>query len=61
VNKTFAVRKAGSQYRLAKLLGLSRQAVSQWGEAIPLGSLYRLRELRPRWFAEYRRWHAERT
>ena len=40
---------AGSQNELAKLLGISQAAVSQW-KKIPNGRLYQLMVLRPEWF-----------
>jgi predicted transcriptional regulator len=52
----FALRKAGSQTALAKVLGVTRQAVNQW-RSLPRLQVYRLRELRPRWAAEWRRGH----
>lgn len=30
-----AVKRYGSKYRLAQLLGITRQAVGQWGENLP--------------------------
>jgi len=30
-----AVKRHGSKYRLAQLLGITRQAVGQWGEDVP--------------------------
>lgn len=55
MDKEFALRKAGGEVSLAKLLGISRQAVSQWGERMPQLQLYRLKEMRPKWFAEFKR------
>lgn len=52
MDKEFAVRKAGSQAALARLLGKTRQAVHQWRD-IPTLRLYLLRELRPTWFVEF--------
>jgi len=40
---------AGSQCELAKLLGISQAAVSQW-KKVPSGRLYQLMVLRPKWF-----------
>ena len=52
MTKTEAVKRAGgTQEHLAKLLGLTRQAVSAWpGDTIPELHLYRLKESKPRWF-----------
>jgi DNA-binding transcriptional regulator YdaS (Cro superfamily) len=40
---------AGSQSELARILGISQAAVSQW-KKIPTGRLYQLMILRPEWF-----------
>lgn len=58
VNKDFAVRKAGNKRKLAALLQVTPAAVSQWGAELPALQGYRLRELRPRWFAEWKRLQA---
>lgn len=47
-----AVAKAGSQGKLAKLLGITRSAVSQWGEYLPELQAHRLRALKPRWMRD---------
>lgn len=49
MSKSEIIAKAGSASALAKLLGISRAAVSQW-ENIPQGRLYQLRILKPEWF-----------
>lgn len=49
MTKTKAVELAGSVTALAKVLGVTQSAVSQWRE-IPDGRLYQLRVVRPRWF-----------
>lgn len=49
MDKSKALRLAGGGAALARLLGISPQAVSKWREIPPL-QVYRLRELRPRWF-----------
>ena len=54
MNKTFFVQKAGSGRKLAKLLGVTPQAVSKWQEIPPL-RVYQLRDLRPKWVAECKR------
>jgi len=46
-NKFIAL--AGSQSELARILGISQAAVSQW-KKIPTGRLYQLMVLRPDWF-----------
>jgi len=35
---------------LAKLLGITRQAISQWGGQVPQARVWQLRALRPEWF-----------
>jgi biotin operon repressor len=54
MDKFTAAKKAGSMAALADMLGISRQAVSQW-TAIPPLQLYRLKELRPWWFRKPRK------
>lgn len=55
MDKSFAIAKAGSISALARILGVSRQAVQQWGSELPELQRYRLREARPKWFAEWRK------
>lgn len=50
-----AVRFAGTKAELARILGLSPQAVSKWVDTLPPLQVYRLREKKPRWFAKLRR------
>lgn len=50
MDKTEAIRLAGSASELARVLGISPQAVSKWPRKVPPLQVYRLRELRPRWF-----------
>jgi DNA invertase Pin-like site-specific DNA recombinase len=49
MDKQKFIALAGSQSELAKLLGISQAAVSQW-KKIPTGRLYQLMVLRPDWF-----------
>lgn len=51
MKKSTAVKKAKSAYKLAALLGVTRQAVSKWGAQVPPARVEQLRELRPEWFA----------
>jgi predicted transcriptional regulator len=51
MDKQKFIALAGSQTELAKLLGISQAAVSQW-KTIPTGRLYQLMVLRPDWFLE---------
>lgn len=55
MNKAQAIAKAGSAASLARVLGIKPQAISQWGDEMPPLQVYRLRELKPRWFAQLRR------
>lgn len=41
--------KAGSKAQLARLLGVTRAAISHW-KAIPQARLWQLKVLRPGWF-----------
>lgn len=41
------ITKLGSTAAVARLLGITSSAVSQWRESPPLLQQYRLRELRP--------------
>jgi DNA-binding transcriptional regulator YdaS (Cro superfamily) len=45
-----AINLAGSASELAKLLGVSRQAISQWGENLPQQRIWQLQVLMPNWF-----------
>ena len=45
-----AIEKAGSIKQLADLLGISRPAISQWGEQVPQMRVYQLKALKPEWF-----------
>ena len=51
MTKEDAIKRAGSQSNLARLLGISRGAVNQWTRQIPKGRLYQLMVLKPEWFA----------
>jgi hypothetical protein len=51
MTKTEAIDKAGSQAKLARLLGVHRSAICQW-KTIPQGRLFQLMLLKPEWFYE---------
>ena len=51
MTKEKAISLAGSPAKLAKLLGISRQAVNNWFE-IPQGRIWQLKVLKPEWFDE---------
>jgi DNA-binding transcriptional regulator YdaS (Cro superfamily) len=45
-----AIDLAGGGAALARLLGISSAAVSQWGAQVPEARVWQLRVLRPEWF-----------
>lgn len=45
-----AIEKAGSAMALAELLGITRQAISQWGDKVPPARVWQLKATRPEWF-----------
>jgi predicted transcriptional regulator len=49
MTKEQATKLAGSQSELARILGISRAAVSQWRQ-MPEGRVWQLKVLRPEWF-----------
>ena len=51
MTKQEAIDLAGSQSKLARLLGVTRGAVFQW-KALPQGRMYQLMVIRPEWFAK---------
>jgi hypothetical protein len=51
MTKQEAIEKAGSQSKLARLLGVTRGAVFQW-KALPQGRMYQLMVIRPEWFSK---------
>lgn len=50
MKKRDAVKAAGGERPLAALLGITPQAVNLWRDVVPQLQVYRLRELKPRWF-----------
>jgi DNA-binding transcriptional regulator YdaS (Cro superfamily) len=52
MNKAQAIEKAGTAMALAKLLGIKRQAISQWGDQLPIARYWQLKVLRPEWFTQ---------
>jgi predicted transcriptional regulator len=50
MTKSELIRLAGSGRELAKILGVSYPAVSQWKEKIPELRLRQLKDLKPEWF-----------
>ena len=49
LTKEQAIELAGSQAKLAKILGIDRRAVWNW-KNIPQGRIYQLMVMRPEWF-----------
>lgn len=47
-----AITLAGSRAKLARLLGVSRPAITQYKEILPYKREMRLYELHPEWFTE---------
>ena len=45
-----AIDLAGNAAALARLLNITQGAVCQWGENVPALRVYKLKELRPKWF-----------
>lgn len=50
MNTQTAIQLAGNKAKLAELLGVSRPAVTQYGEKLPKKREIRLRVLKPEWF-----------
>ena len=50
MEKSTAIRLAGSQTKLAAFLGISQTAIAQWGNDVPLMRIYQLKSLKPKWF-----------
>lgn len=52
MEKNLAIKLAGSQVELAKLLGISQPAVSAWKSVVPKARVWQLKVLRPDWFKD---------
>jgi predicted transcriptional regulator len=52
MNTQIAIQLAGSKAKLARLLGVSRAAVTQYQEILPPKRIDRLRQAHPEWFAD---------
>ena len=50
MNKELAISKAGSVLILAKMLGITRAAIYQWGNEVPQARVWQIKALRPEWF-----------
>ena len=45
-----AIKLAGSAVELAHILGVTRQAVTNWVDVLPGLRVYQLKEKKPQWF-----------
>jgi hypothetical protein len=45
-----AIKLAGTAMALAQLLGITRQAISQWGDQVPPARVWQLKAMKPEWF-----------
>jgi DNA-binding XRE family transcriptional regulator len=50
MDKLQAIERAGTATALARLLGITRQAIYQWGDELPTQRYWQLKVLRPEWF-----------
>lgn len=50
MDKEQAIKLAGNANKLAAILGITRQAISQWGGVVPDARVWQLKVLRPEWF-----------
>lgn len=50
MEKQKAIKLAGSQNKLAAILGISQAAIAQWGQDVPMMRIYQLKTLKPEWF-----------
>ena len=49
MSKEHFIRLAGSQRKLAELLGIKQPAIAQW-KTVPKARIWQLKLLRPEWF-----------
>jgi len=52
MEKSKAIKLAGSQVKLAAILGIAQSAVAQWGQDVPIMRIYQLKVLKPQWFKD---------
>ena len=52
MEKQKAIKLAGSQMKLAAILGISQAAIAQWGQDVPMMRIYQLKTLKPDWFVD---------
>lgn len=48
-----AIELAGNASTLSELLGITRGAISQWGEEVPDARTWQLKTIKPEWFVEF--------
>jgi DNA-binding XRE family transcriptional regulator len=51
MKKSLAIKLAGSQVELGKILGITQAAIAQWEDDIPQARVWQLKVLKPEWFA----------
>ena len=50
MKKQQAIELAGNAASLARLLGITPSAITQWGDDVPKERVWQMRLLKPRWF-----------
>ena len=50
MSKEEAIKRAGGKSALARLLGISPAAISQWGADVPIMRIWQLKTIKPEWF-----------
>jgi hypothetical protein len=55
MDTSYLIQRAGGVPALARLLLVSPQAIRQWGPTVPPLRAYQIKEMKPRWYAEWRR------
>ena len=55
MDASYLINRAGGVPSLARLLRVSPQAIRQWGDTVPTLRVYQIKEIKPRWYAEWKR------
>lgn len=50
MTKAEAIKRAGGKSALARLLGITPAAISQWGLDVPIMRIWQLKTIKPEWF-----------
>ena len=50
MTKEEAIKRAGGKSALARLLGITPAAISQWGLDVPIIRIWQLKTIKPEWF-----------